>query len=165
MYRDELDQVALNADLLSKQGMTKAEIAAHLGINVRRVGRLLARASQYYRDLVTNFDQDRFLGESLVMLLWMEREALKNLEAIDAGNPVAVEWIKAAIDIRREIKELLQIIISGMTKSGETGMSTSDHKSRRDRSRAKPRKLDEGKGRKLYCIRPDSQATDPCDSI
>jgi hypothetical protein len=157
MSWEELDQKALKADLLRKQGLTKAEIALHLGKNERQVSRLLARASRYYRDLVRNFDQERFLGESLFTLLWMEREALKNLEAVDAANPVAIEWLEAALDIRREIKELMQIIMSGMTKSGETGMSTNDRESRRDRSRARLRKLDKGKGRNLYCVRPESQ--------
>lgn len=162
---DELDKKALEADLLRQQGMTRAEIVVHLGINERQVSRLLARASRYYRDLVRNFDQERFLGESLVTLLWMEREALKNLEAVDAANPVAVEWLKTALDVRRDINELLQIIIFGMAKSGQSGISADDRKSRRDRARARLRKLDKGKGRNLYCVRPDSQGPDSPDSM
>jgi hypothetical protein len=160
MSRDELNKAALHADSLRQQGMIKAEIALHLWINERQVNRLLARASKYYRDLVRNFNQERFLGESLVTLLGLEREALKNLEAVGAGNPVAVEWLEAALDIRRDIKELLQIIIVGMTKSEESGMSADDRKSRRDRDRTKLKKLDRRKGRNLYCVRPDSKSPD-----
>jgi hypothetical protein len=165
MGRDELNKAAINADLLRKQGLTKAEIALHLEISERQVGRLFARASRYYQDLVKNFDQDRFLGDSLVTLHWMEREALKNLEAVDAANPVAVEWLKTALAVRQDIKELLQIIIFGTPKSGQSGKGADNRKSRRDRSRARLRKLDKGKGRNLYCLRPDSQGPDSPDSM
>jgi DNA-binding transcriptional regulator LsrR (DeoR family) len=47
MSRDQLDQRALQADSLRKQGMTKAEIASHLAINEQQVGRLIARAGRY----------------------------------------------------------------------------------------------------------------------
>lgn len=165
MSWEELDQKALKADLLRKQGLTKAEIALHLGKNERQVSRLLTRASRYYRDLVRNFDQERCLGDSLVTLLWMEREALKNLEAVDAANPVAVEWLKTALAVRRDIKELLQIIIFGTTKSRQSGKAADNQKSRRDRSRARFRKIDKGKRRNLYCVQPDSQGPDSPDSM
>lgn len=165
MSRDQLDKRALHADSLRQQGMTKAEIASHLTINERQVSRLLARASKYYRDLVRNFDQERFLGESLVTLLGLEREALKNLEAVGAGDPVAIEWLEAALDIRREIKNLLQNFVFGMTKSGQSGISADDQKSRRDRVRARLKKLDRGKGRNLYCVKLDSQGPDSQDSV
>ncbi|MFA4904681.1 MAG: hypothetical protein WC600_18290 [Desulfobaccales bacterium] len=147
--------------------MIKAEIAKHLGINERQVSCLLARASKYYRDLVRKFDQERFLGESLVTLLGLEREALKNLQAVGAGDPVAIEWLGAALDIRREIKNLLQNFVFGMTKSGQSGMSADDRKSRRDRVRARLKKLDRGKERNLYCycVKPDSQGPDSHDSV
>jgi hypothetical protein len=67
---------------------------------------------------------------------------------------VAVEWLKAARDIRRDIKELLKIIVFGMTKSGQSGMSAEDRKSRRDRAPTKLKKLDMVKGRNLYCVSP-----------
>jgi len=165
MSRDQLDKHALQADSLRKKGMTKVEIASHLAINERQVGRLLARSGRYYRDLVRNFDQERFLGDTLVCFLRLEQEALKNLEAVAADNPVAVEWLKAALDIRREIKELLQNFVLGMTKSGQSGMSADDRKSRRDRARARLKKLDRGKGRNLYCVRPDSQGPDSHNSV
>jgi hypothetical protein len=164
MSWEELDQKALKADLLRKQGLTKAEIALHLEISERQVGRLFARASRYYRDLVRNFDQERFLGESLVTLLWLEREALKNLEAVDAANPVAIEWLKAALDIRREIKELLQNFVFGVTRSEEKEPGN-HRKSRRERTRARLKKLGKGKGRNFYCVRPDSKGPDSPDSI
>ncbi len=162
---DELDKKAKEADSLRQQGMTRAEIAAALGINERRVSRLLARASRYYRDLVRNFDQERFLGESLVTLRWMEREALKSFEALDASDPLAVEWLQSALDIRRQITELMKIIVFGKAKTEGRGTEVDDRKSRRDRSRARPRKLDKGKGRNLYCVRPNSQGPDSPDSI
>jgi hypothetical protein len=165
MSRDELNKAALSADSLRKQGMTKAEIALHLGINERQVSSLLARASRYYRDLIRNFDQDRFLGESLITLLWMEREALKKIEALDATNPLAVEWLKLALDARRDIKELWPIIIVRMTKSRQGGMSADDQKSRRDRARTRLKKLDRRKGRNLYCVKTDSQGPHSPDSI
>jgi predicted transcriptional regulator len=163
MTQDELNKAALQADSLRQQGMTRAEIAAHLVRTERQVSRLLARASRYYRDLVRNFDQERFLGESLATLWWMEREALKNLEALDAGDPLAVEWLQVALDIRIQITELMKIIVFGKAKTEGRGTKVDDRKSRRDRSRARPRKLD--KGRNLYCVRPDSQGPDSPNSI
>lgn len=164
MSRDQLDQRALQADSLRKQGMTKAEIASHLTINERQAGRLLARAGRYYRDLVRNFDQERFLGDTLVFFLSLEREALKNLKAVDPDNPVAVKWLEAALDIRREIKEMLHDFVFGRTRSRENGIPGEDMKSRRDKARAKLKKLDKGKDRNLYCVRPDPQGPDSTDS-
>jgi len=162
--RDELNERALLAASLHRQKMTRAQIASHLGINERQVSRLLTRASRYYRDLVRNFDQELFLGESLIILLEMEREALKNLEAVDAGDLIAVEWLEAALDIRREITELMQIIVSGRTKSEKSEVPTDVKKSRRDRSRSKLRKLDKGKDRNLHCIRPEAPDADAPES-
>jgi len=154
--REELDKQALQVDSLRRQGMIKAEIAAHLGISVRQVSSFLARAGRFYRRLVDNFDQEIFLGESMVTLSWMEKEALKNFEAMDAGDPLAVEWLQAALDINAQIVELMKIIIFGKMKS-ESGTSGQVQKSRWDRSRSRLRKLDKGKDRNLHCIRPEAQ--------
>jgi predicted ATP-grasp superfamily ATP-dependent carboligase len=160
---DELNKKALEADSLRQQGMTRAEIATHLGKNERQVSRLLARAGRHYRRLVENFDQEIFLGESLVTWSKIEKEALKNFEALDAGDPLAVEWLQAALDVRAQMVEMAKIIVFGRTKSGVRETPGKERKSWRDRSRSKLRKL--RKERDLHCVRPDSQGPDSPDSI
>jgi len=92
--------------------------------------------------------------------LRLEREALKNLEAVAPDNPVAVKWLEAILNIRRDIRELLQDFVFGRPKSEKEGIPGDNRKSRRDKARARLRKLDKGKKRNLYCVRPDSQGSD-----
>jgi predicted ATP-grasp superfamily ATP-dependent carboligase len=161
--KDELDKQAFQVDSLRRQGMTRTEIALHLGISVRQVSAFLARASRYYRRLLENFDQEIFLGESLVTWSKIEKEALKNFEALDAGDPLAVEWLQAALDVRAQMVEMAKIIVFGRTKSGVRETPGKERKSWRDRSRSKLRKL--RKERDLHCVRPDSPGPDSPDSI
>lgn len=107
-----------------------------------------------------NFDQERFLGDTLLFFLRLEQEALKNLEAVAPDTPVAVKWLEAALDMRRDIKELLQDFAFGRPKSEKERIPGDDRKSRRDKARARLKKLDKGKKRNLYCVRPDSQSPD-----
>jgi hypothetical protein len=103
------------------------------------------------------------LGETLTVFLEMEGEALKNLVAVDASNPVAVGWMKATLDARKEIKKLLQEcgVVFKIPESIEMGMLFDDPEIRKEylalRAKAltKSSKQREGQGGNLYCIQSD----------
>ena len=162
MRSDELDKQALKADSLRQEGMTRAEIAAEMGISESQVGRRIARARRYYRDRIENFDGDFFLGQSYMTLLRMEREAMNSLKSLDANNSVAVEWLQLALDIRKQIVELMKDYVIGRTKSEKSEAPAGAKKSRRDKARTKLRKL--RKERDLHCIRPESPDADAPES-
>lgn len=106
--RDELNEQALLAASLRRQKMTIIQIALYLSVPERKVYRLLVRAGDLYKLLATESDSERNIGETLTVFEEMEREALRKFAKAPANSTIAVAYLNAARDARKEIKKLLQ---------------------------------------------------------
>ena len=106
--RDELNEEAMRAVSLRRRNMTVAKIAIYLSTSERRVYLLLARAKQLFRLLAKASDSDTHIGETLSVLMEMERIALEKFSLVNPNSSVAVAYLNAARDARKEIKRLLQ---------------------------------------------------------
>jgi predicted transcriptional regulator len=106
--RDELNEKALLAASLRRKKMTVPDIARYLSTSERQVFRYLNRAQQLYRLLAKTPDAEKHLGETLTVFYEMEREALAKFASVNPGSSVAVAYLNAARDARKEIKKLLQ---------------------------------------------------------
>jgi len=98
----------LQAAFLRRKKMTIADIARYMGTSERQVYRFLRRAEHLYRQLAKTPDFEKHLGETLTVFEEMEREALAKFASISPSSPVAVAYLNAARDARKEIKRLLQ---------------------------------------------------------
>jgi len=106
--RDELNEKALLAASLRRKKMTVPDIARYLRTSERQVFRYLNRAQELYRLLAKTPDAERHLGETLTVFYEMEREALEKFASVNPSSSVAVAYLNAARDARKEIKKLLQ---------------------------------------------------------
>lgn len=106
--RDQLNEEAMRAVSLRRRNMTVAKIAIYLNTSERRVYLLLARARQLFRLLAKASDSDTHIGETLSVLMEMERIALEKFSLVNPNSSVAVAYLNAARDARKEIKRLLQ---------------------------------------------------------
>jgi len=106
--RDELNEQALLAASLRRQKMTISQIALYLGVPERKVFRLLIRAGNLYKLLAAASDSERNIGETLTVFEEMEREALQKFAKAPPNSTIAVAYLNAARDARKEIKKLLQ---------------------------------------------------------
>jgi len=106
--KEETDDKAMLAYLLTRQGMKKVEIALYMGISREYVHRLLNRAKALFRWMADNIDGKLHLAQTLDAFVKQEETALANAAACEPGSGVAVAWMNAARDARKEIKKLLQ---------------------------------------------------------
>jgi predicted transcriptional regulator len=106
--RDELNERALLAASLRRKKMTVPDIARYLCTSERQVFRYLNRAHHLYRLLAKASDGEKHLGETLTVFYENEQEALAKFAAVNPGSNVAVAYLNAARDARKEIKKLLQ---------------------------------------------------------
>jgi len=107
--RDEHNEKAMLAMSLRRQGMTIAQIARYFNETERNVYKLLARARKLWRLLVDASDSKTRIGENLNAFEEMERAALeKFVKCKNHESTVAVAYLNAARDARREIKRLQQ---------------------------------------------------------
>jgi hypothetical protein len=106
--RDELNEKALLAASLRRKKMTVPDIARYLSTSERQVFRYFNRAQDLYRLLAKTPDAQMHLGETLTVFYEMEREALSKFASVNPGSPVAVAYLNAAREARKEIKKLLQ---------------------------------------------------------
>ena len=102
------NELALQAASLRRKKMTVAAIARFMVTSERQVNRHLRRAEHLYRQLAKTPDSEKHLGETLTVFLEMEREALSKFAFMNPAHPVAVAYLNAARDARKEIKKLLQ---------------------------------------------------------
>lgn len=143
--KEEIDDKAMTAYSLTRQGMKKTEIAIYMGISHRYVFLLLNRAKALFRWMADNIDGKLHLAETLDAFIKAEEVALANAAACDPGSSVAVQWANAARDARKEIKKLLQECgaVFKMPESVEDGIPFDDPEIRKDylalRARARAR--------------------------
>jgi hypothetical protein len=98
----------LLAASLRRKKMSVPDIARYLSTSQRQVFRYLNRAQELYRWLAKTPDAEKHLGETLTVFYEMEREALAKFASVNPGSAVAVAYLNAARDARKEIKKLLQ---------------------------------------------------------
>jgi len=106
--REETDNLAMEVYSLTLQKMGKTEIARYLGIDRKQVYRLVKRYEAILRWLADHIDGALHLGETLVGLKQLYRDALENVGKADPGSAVAVGWARIALEALKEMKKLLQ---------------------------------------------------------
>jgi hypothetical protein len=106
--RDEVNAKAMLAMSLRRQGMAVVQIALYLQESERNVYKLLSKARRLCGLLVDASDSKTRIGENLNAFEEMELIALKNLARVDPNSTVAVAYLNAARDARKEIKRLQQ---------------------------------------------------------
>jgi len=105
---DEANEKAMKAMSLRRQNMTVAKIALYLNTNERHVYSLLARARKLWALLADAADSKTRIGENLAAFEEMERVALEKFAKTNPNSNVAVAYLNAARDARKEIKRLHQ---------------------------------------------------------
>lgn len=105
---DVANEKAMLAMSLRRQNMTVAQIALYLDVTERYAYSLLARARKLWGLLVDSSDSKTRIGENLSALEEMERLALEKFAKANPNSNVAVAYLNAARDARKEIKRLQQ---------------------------------------------------------
>ena len=106
--REETDNLAMEVYSLTLQNMRKTEIAKYLGIDRKQVYRLINRYKAILRWLADHIDGALHLGETLVGLKQLYRDAIENVGKSEPGSAVAVGWARIALEALKEMKKLLQ---------------------------------------------------------
>jgi hypothetical protein len=106
--RDELNEKAMLAMSLRRKNLTVAKIALYLNVSERQTYLLLARARKLWALLVDASDSKDRIGENLSAFEEMERMALEKFAKANPNSNVAVAYLNAARDARKEIKRLQQ---------------------------------------------------------
>jgi hypothetical protein len=104
----EVNEKAMLAMSLRRQNMTIPKIALYLGCKERYVHTLLARARKLWSLLADAGDTKARIGENLAAFEENERLALEKFAKANPNSNVAVAYLNAARDARKEIKRLLQ---------------------------------------------------------
>ena len=104
----EVNEMAMLAMSLRRQNMTQAKIALYLGCQERYVRILLARARKLWSLLADASDSKNLIGENLAAFEENERVALENFAKVNPSSNIAVAYLNAARDARKEIKRLHQ---------------------------------------------------------
>ena len=104
----EVNEKAMLAMSLRRQNMTQANIAVYLGCQERYVRTLLARARKLWSLLADASDSKTRIGENLAAFEENERVALEKFAKVNPSSAVAVAYLNAARDARKEIKRLQQ---------------------------------------------------------
>jgi len=105
---DEANEKAMLAMSLRRQNMTVAKIALYLNTNERHAYSLLARARKLWSLLADASDSKTRIGENLAAFEENERVALEKFAKVNPSSNVAVAYLNAARDARKEIKRLQQ---------------------------------------------------------
>jgi hypothetical protein len=105
---NEVNERAILAMSLRRRNMTVSQIALYLNTDERSVYRLLARARKLWGLLADTSDSKTRIGENLAAFEEMERVALEKFAKSNPNSTVAVAYLNAARDARKEIKRLLQ---------------------------------------------------------
>jgi hypothetical protein len=105
---DEANEKAMLAMSLRRQNMTVSKIALYLNTNERHVYSLLARARKLWSLIADAGDSKTRIGETLTAFEEMERLALEKFAKANPNSNVAVAYLNAARDARKEIKRLQQ---------------------------------------------------------
>ena len=105
---DETNEKAMLAMSLRRQNLTCSQIALYLSVSERHVFTLLARARKLWGLLADASDSKTRIGETLAAFEENERLALENFAKVNPSSNVAVAYLNAARDARKEIKRLLQ---------------------------------------------------------
>jgi len=105
---DEANEKAMLAMSLRRQNMTVAQIALYLNTNERHAYSLLARARKLWSLLADASDSKTRIGENLAAFEENERVALEKFAKVNPSSNVAVAYLNAARDARKEIKRLQQ---------------------------------------------------------
>ena len=105
---NEVNERAILAMSLRRRNMTVSQIALYLTTDERSVYRLLARARKLWGLLADTSDSKTRIGENLAAFEEMERVALEKFAKSNPNSTVAVAYLNAARDARKEIKRLLQ---------------------------------------------------------
>jgi hypothetical protein len=145
--REETDNLAMEVYSLTLQNMSKVQIAKYLGIDRKQVYRLIKRYKAILRWLADHIDGALHLGETLVGLKQLYRDALENIGKSDPGSAVAVGWARVALDALKEMKKLLQECgaVFKMPESVEDGIPFDDPEIRRDYMELQARAWAKGK--------------------
>ena len=106
--REEANEKAMLAMSLRRQNMTVAKIALYLNTNERHVYSLLARARKLWCFLADASDSKTRIGNNLAAFEEIERVALEKFAKVNPSSNVAVAYLNAARDARKEIKRLQQ---------------------------------------------------------
>ena len=104
----EVTEKALKAMKFRRQGWTILKIALYLDITESYVYKLLARAEKLWSLLADSSDSKTRIGENLAAFEENERMALEKFAKANPNSNVAVAYLNAARDARKEIKRLLQ---------------------------------------------------------
>jgi len=105
---DEANEKAMLAMSLRRQNMTVAKIALYLNTNERHAYSLLARARKLWSLLADASDSKTRIGENLAAFEENERVALEKFAKVNPSSNLAVAYLNAARDARKEIKRLQQ---------------------------------------------------------
>jgi len=105
---NEVNERAILAMSLRRRNMTVSQIALYLTTDERSVYRLLARARKLWGLIADASDSKTRIGENLAAFEEMERVALEKFAKANPNSTVAVAYLNAARDARKEIKRLLQ---------------------------------------------------------
>jgi len=105
---DETNEKAMLAMSLRRQNLTCGQIALYLSVSERHVFTLLARARKLWGLIADASDSKTRIGENLAAFEENERLALENFAKVNPSSNVAVAYLNAARDARKEIKRLLQ---------------------------------------------------------
>jgi len=105
---DEANEKAMLAMSLRRQNMTVAQIALYLNTNERHAYSLLARARKLWSLLADASDSKTRIGENLAAFEENERVALEKFAKVNPSSNLAVAYLNAARDARKEIKRLQQ---------------------------------------------------------
>ena len=104
----EVTEKALKAMKFRRQGWTILKIALYLDITESYAYKLLTRARKLWSLLADAGDSKTRIGENLAAFEEMERMALEKFAKANPNSTVAVAYLKAARDARKEIKRLYQ---------------------------------------------------------
>jgi hypothetical protein len=104
----EVNEMAMRAMSLRRQNWTTLKIALYLGCHERYVRTLLARARKLWSLLADAGDSKTRIGENLAAFEENERMALEKFAKANPNSNVAVAYLNAARDARKEIKRLQQ---------------------------------------------------------
>jgi len=105
---DEANEKAMLAMSLRRRNMAVANIALYLNVTERHAYSLLARARKLWGLLADASDSKTRIGENLSAFEEMERLALEKFAKSNPNSNVAVAYLNAARDARKEIKRLQQ---------------------------------------------------------
>ena len=104
----EVNEKAMLAMSLRRRNRTISQIALYLDCKKRYVYTLLARAENLWSLLVDANDSKTRIGENLAAFEENERVALEKFAKVNPSSNVAVAYLNAARDARKEIKRLQQ---------------------------------------------------------